>query len=259
MREKEQNQIGEVLKNAGFTPNETSIYLALLRLGKGTVSEITRAANVGRTYGYPILNTLTARGLISVSGKNPKQEYFAESPRNLYTYLEKKLEAQTKTVKEVKNLLPDLIILHNVEDRPKIRFYEGIEGLKQVYEDTLSSHERILACSTYEDMHKVLPNYFPSYYERRAKKNIFADGIVPDTPLAHERLARDREEARELKLVPHKEYPIPTEIDVYDNKVMIASWQEKLGVIIESQEIAQTLKSIFKLALLGAETIEKKK
>ena len=149
-------------------------------------------------------------------------------------------------------MLPDLIVMHNVEDRPKIRFYEGVEGLKQVYDDTLTAKHGILACSTYEDMHKVLPNYFPGYYEKRAKKNIFARGIVPDTPLSRERRIRDPQEARELAFVSQKDFPIPTEIDIYDNKVMIASWKEKLGVIIESQEIADTLKSIFELALLQA-------
>lgn len=71
---------------------------------------------------------------------------------------------------------------------------------------------------------------------------------MPNTPLAQTRLRNDKKEKRELAIVDKKEYPIPTEIDVYNNKVMIASWREKLGVIIESQEIADTLKTIFKLA-----------
>ncbi len=251
--------IGDILTKAGFNHNETMTYLALLRLGKGTVSEVTRAAGIGRTYGYPILDILATKGLVGVSGKKPKQEYFAESPRKLLSYLENNLENQKDIIGEVRHFLPDLVVLHNVEDRPKIRFYEGTAGLKEVYEDTLSAKGNIYACSTYEDMHKVLPNYFPGYYERRAKKNIFARGIVTDTPLAHIRMKKDKDEARELTLVPSKEFPIPTEIDIYDDKVMIASWREKLGVIIESQEIAETLRSIFKLALIGAKEVRLKK
>jgi len=45
---------------------------------------------------------------------------------------------------------------------------------------------------------------------------------------------------------------VPTDIEIYNNKVMIASWKEKLGIIIESQEIATTLRSVFKLALTEA-------
>jgi hypothetical protein len=58
------------------------------------------------------------------------------------------------------------------QNRPRIKFYEGTEGLKYVYEDTLTSTESIRAYATVDDMHKALPNYFPEYYKRRANKNI---------------------------------------------------------------------------------------
>ena len=40
---------------------------------------------------------------------------------------------------------------------------------------------------------------------------------------------------------------------------MIASWREKLGIIIESDEVADAMKKIFELAWIGAETLETKK
>ncbi len=36
---------------------------------------------------------------------------------------------------------------------------------------------------------------------------------------------------------------------------MIASWREKLGIIIESAEIADAMKKIFELSWLGAQRI----
>ena len=47
------------------------------------------------------------------------------------------------------------------------------------------------------------------------------------------------------------------EIDMYDNKVMIASWKEKLGIIIESEEIADAMKKVFELAWIVAQQISK--
>ena len=46
------------------------------------------------------------------------------------------------------------------------------------------------------------------------------------------------------------------EINVYDNKVMIASWREKLGVVIESAEIADAMKKIFELAWAEAKRLD---
>jgi len=258
MRIKERKQVELVLEKTGFSDKEVAIYLALLKLGHGTVSEITRTAGVSRTYGYPILDSLSTKGLAGISGKEPKQEYFAESPNKLFKYLENELESQKKLLVQVKELLPDLIVLHNVEDRPKIRFYEGIEGIKEVYEDTLTSKKEVVGFATYEELHRALPNYFPEYYTRRAEKGIFGRAIVTDTPEGRIRNKFNDKEARDIRFVP-KEYYFFPEIDIYDNKVMIASWREKLGIIIESDEIADALKKIFKLAWIGAEKLDKEK
>lgn len=258
MRIKERKQIEVILERTGFGDKEIAIYLALLKLGHGTVSEITRVANVSRTYGYMILDSLSARGLASVSGKEPKQEYIAESPNKLFKYLEGELEIQKKLLGQVKELLPDLVVLHNVENRPKIRFYEGIEGIKEVYEDTLTTKGELMGFASYEELHHAMPHYFPDYYERRAKKGIFGRGIITDTPEGRVRSRLNDKEAREIRFVP-KEYYFFPEIDIYDDKIMIASWREKLGIIIESGEIADAMKKIFKLAWIGAENLHNTK
>ena len=256
MRTQDKKQIEDLLEKTGFNAKEVKIYLSILKLGKGTVSEITRTANVGRTYGYQILNELVAKELVSISGKKPKQEYFAESPRKLLALLEKDFEKQKKVLGEIKELLPELVVLHNAEDRPKIRFYEGIDGIKEVYEDTLTSKGELLGFATYEELHKALPNYFPEYYTRRAKKGVKGRAIITDTPEGRIRNKYNKKEARNLTFVP-KEYYFYPEIDIYNNKVMIASWREKLGIIIESGEIADAMKKIFELAWLGAKSLEK--
>jgi sugar-specific transcriptional regulator TrmB len=241
-------KIESLLVRAGLTDKEAKVYLALLSLGKGTVSEIARAAGVGRTYGYAILDILTSKNLISVSGKKPKQEFVAESPRKLYEFLEGEVLHRKETLGEIKDVLPELISLHSVEDRPKVRFYEGIEGIKEVYEDTLTAKERPLrGFAKYEELHGTLKNYFPDYYKRRTAKGIFGYGIITDTPLGRERKRHDKEEAREIKLIPKEKFDISPEINIYDNKVMIVSFREKLGVIIESGEIADAMKKIFDL------------
>jgi hypothetical protein len=81
---------------------------------------------------------------------------------------------------------------------------------------------------------------------------------VPKTPIAEERMLFNKEEKREVTFVPADKYYFSPEIDIYDNKVMIASWREKLGIIIESHEIADAMKKIFELAWIGAREEAKK-
>lgn len=247
----------EMLKFLDLSEKESAVYIAMLELGRGTVAQICRTANINRTSGYDILGSLTSYGLVRVSGKEPKQEYVAESPDNLLILMEKRLADAQRRLQEAEKAVPRLKSIHCVEDRPQVKFYEGTDGLRQVYEDTLTSHEEIRAFATVDDMHKGLPNYFPTYYQRRAGKGIAIRAIVPKTEAGMERAAHDTQEKREIAFVPADTYYFSPEINIYDNKVMIASWREKLGIIIESVEIADALKKIYELAWAQAKRLDK--
>lgn len=244
------------LQNFGFSKKEAEVYIASLELGKGTVSQIARRAGINRTTAYDILAVLVARGVIMISGKEPRQEYVAEPPSSLTTYLRNEAEQLRDRIEYSETVAKDLELLRAVNNRPQIRFYEGKEGLQHVYEDTLSSTETIRAYASVEDVHATLPNYFPQYYKRRAKKDISIRGIFPYSEEAVALAARNEEEKRETVIVPAENYSFSPEINIYDDKVMIASWREKLGIIIESKEIADAMKKIYELAWIGAKKIE---
>lgn len=252
-------EIAVALNSLGFSKREVAVYLAIVELGNGTVAQISRKAGINRTTGYDILDSLANEGLVRISGKEPKQEYVVESPESIHTMLERRLEETKSQIEAAREFVPKLKSMQKVGDRPQIRFYEGIEGLKQVYEDTLTARGPMVAVAAYEDMHATLGDYFPSYYQRRAKKGIFVRGIVPATPASVERKSHDKEEARDIALVPKEQFDITPDIEIYDNKVTIASWREKLGIIIESQEIANAMKYIFELAFAEAKRLEKQK
>ncbi len=247
------------LQSFGFSKKEAGVYIALLELGKGSVSKISLKAGINRTTGYDILNSLVSKGVVSISGKEPKQEYAAESPGAITAYLKRVAEQTAQNIKKSEELLPDFDLLYAKKNRPKIRFYEGTDGLKNVYEDTLTSSESIRAYATVDDMHNALPNYFPEYYKRRANKNISIRAIVPQTPTGQERQSHDVEEKREIAFVPSNKYYFSPEINIYDNKVMIASWREKLGIIIESEEIADAMKKIYELAWAESKRLDLEK
>jgi HTH-type transcriptional regulator, sugar sensing transcriptional regulator len=255
---KKQSILEKQLQATGLSNNEVSAYLALLDLGKGTVSQISRKAGLNRTTGYDILDRLVTKRLVSISGKEPKQEYLAESPDRIENLLLDELEEKQNQLENARKTIPQLKSIHNVAGRPQIRFYEGTEGLRQVYEDTLTSNEPIRAYASVDDVHKALPNYFPQYYKRRTQKNIPIRAIFTDTPEGRELAKHDEEEIRQSTFVSAQQYGFHPEINIYDNKIMIASWREKLGIIIESGEIADAMKKIYELAWIAAKRMEEK-
>ncbi len=253
---REHSDLERSLIEIGLANKEAGVYIALLTLGHGTVSQISRRANINRTTGYDILDSLSAKGLVSISGKEPKQEYTAESPENLNKFINQEINLQHEALKRAEEIIPELKSIHNIKDRPKVFFYEGREGLEKVYEDTLTSTEPIRAYANFEYMNAGLPGYFPGYFKRRVSRGISIRAIGPKTQDNIELAKHNAEQRRETALVSKDKYDFSPEINIYDNKVMIASWREQLGVIIESAEIADAMKKIFELAWAEAQRLD---
>jgi sugar-specific transcriptional regulator TrmB len=252
-----QSELKNLLLEIDFSRKEADVYLAILALGRGTASKIAREAHILRTTVYEILSSLFNKGLVTLSGKEPKQEYVAESPDRLQEYISSQVERKQKDLKQAESvLIPQLKSIHNTGNRPKVMFYEGREGLEKVYEDTLSSHEEIRAYATYDDMQATLPGYFPDYFFRRAAKGIPIRAIFPYTKAGIDLSKDDKIQMRKTAMIPADKYYFSPEINIYDNKVMIASWKEKLGIIIESHEIADAMKKVFELAWAEAKRLD---
>ena len=106
--------------------------MAVLELGEGNIQDISKKSGVKRTTVYDILNSLKEKKLISSINKGKKAVFSAEDPRKLDGQLDEKKET-------LKKILPELLSITNLLDKkPTIKFYEGDEGIKEVYKDTLN-------------------------------------------------------------------------------------------------------------------------
>lgn len=250
----------EQLTKLGLPAKEASIYMALLELGAAcAVSTIAKKAAVNRTTAYDVLDNLEQKGLIISKISKKNRYYEALPPVKLAAYLKEQSEKFGRLAKETESLLPELNTHYHAQGgRPRVYFYEGEEGLIRVYEETLSSSEEILAYASDQANQEAVPWYFPNYYKRRAAKKIPIRALFPDTPKDRERHALDDEELRKSRLVPKEKLDFTPEINFFDNKIMIADWKEKLGIIIESEEIVKVFKQTFELAWEAAEKYHKK-
>ena len=160
--------ISQTLSQFGLTANQGKIYLALLELGEAKVQEIAKKARILRTTTYEVLEQLKQIGLISMYHRHDVRLYMAEPPRKLTHILESKQQA-------VQMALPELESLYNIGDfKPKIRYYEGLEGYKTVYEDSLKAHSKqVSAILSMQDMlDKLGENYMNSYISKRIAAHI---------------------------------------------------------------------------------------
>ena len=246
------------LTNLGFSAKEASVYLALLELGPSTTSEISRVAKINRTTGYDILESLVRDGLVNPIGESKIQKFVAENPDKVIVHLENQIKLGEQRLKQAYNLLPELFSIYNVEEKPKVKYYEGVEKVKEAFEDTLTAEVEIVGYAVGTDAFTaVSEEYLRDYFKRRVAKNIKVRVIAPDDPDTLKVTARDKEELRESLIVPRDKFYFTTETNIYNNKIIIVSWKEKFAVVIESKEIADAQKKVFELAWLGAKQYKK--
>ncbi len=236
-------EIKNILEQFGLKGKKADIYLASLELGSATVIELAKKSGVKRTTCYDILMELEKEGLIFETAKGKKRLFSGENPEKM----QKKLKERESLFSEI---LPQLKSIYNIKGtKPKIQFYEGKEGLKKVYEDTLQYSGEILAFAT-EDIVKVLGmDWAYNYIGNRIKRDIYQRAIIPRTKFIIEGFSsKDQTQNRASKLIDPQKYPFSVEINIYGfQKVALMSAKEETGLIIEGAEIYNTMKLIFEL------------
>lgn len=252
-------ELEKKLLDFGLTEKEAKVYISLLEIGTSLVTDVAKKAGIKRSTAYVVLESLAKHGLVSITERKNIRLYSPAPPERLVQNLEEKSRRLIELVGIAKSVLPELkSYFAGAGPKPKIQFFEGVEGIKSVYEDTLTSSEDIRAFASIESMHATLPGFFPDYYRRRAAKGIWINAIFPDTPEARERISHNKEEKRRASLVPADKFSFTPEVNMYDNKVVFMSLKEKFALVIESEELADAFKKIFELAWIGARKYEEK-
>ena len=228
----------KVLENLGLSEYEVSIYLAVLELGEAHIQEISRKSGVKRTSIYHLIDGLKTQGLLTEVGKGKRRLFSAASPYRL-------VELQKSKVSSVEQLIPQLLAFQSsAENKPKVSFYEGIEGIKEIHKMTLREKQTIYAWEDLDKALQVLPPHFAkTHTEERAAKKIHARCIDRDTPLAREWTAKNNVRlARESRFIESEEFG--TEINVFGNKVAFFRYDKEnpFGVVIEDKGIATAVR-----------------
>lgn len=231
------------LKKLSLSASEAKIYAALLELGTGTVSEIAKKSKLKRTSLYEILSHLKNNGFIEESRTNKKRVFSITDPRVFGS----KISEQEQVYQ---NILPEMLALAGkFPKKPKISFFEGVEGIKRVYEDTLNfPNQEILMWGAPEVMELFDTKFLENYLSKRIKKKISMRAIGPNIPMVLDIKSRDSQELRKTKIMPADSNPFEVEINLYgQHRVGIMSFKEEFGLIMESEKIYRTLKVIFEL------------
>ena len=241
----------QILDSFELNSKEIKIFTKLLELGTQPASHIAHLCDMPRNTTRSILDKLVKAGILIKTQRANVQYYATEKKERLLIAIKRRkakiIEQFDNQIQLLEQYGDELNLRHHSKSRPKITFYDGLSGLEKVYEDTLTAKNGIRSWANYDAIVDPIPNYFPSYFKRRAAKKIHMRSIHPDTEKSRAAKKRDKEELRESILLPKGQYNWTPEIQIYNNKINISSWKEKLGIIIESEEISEAMGQIFEI------------
>lgn len=242
------NYLSKELKTYGLDEKEARVYIALLEIGEANIAQLTKKSGINRSTVYLVISSLKEKGLISSIKKN-KTLFYAEDPRNMIDELDKRKE-------QLEKAMPSFLAAFSLLDKkPDIRYFEGEEGVKEIYKDILKNpNSEMLAW--YSNGYKEFFDesfFFDFFIPQRKKNKIWLRVIYPEDESMRQLSVHNVEQLRKSKFINNNKFNIECEICLYGkNKIGIISYKDRLGVIIASQSIFNTIKSIFEVMWDGA-------
>lgn len=235
--------IAQVLVESGFTEKESALYLAALELEESGMTELSKKAGLKRSTGYAIFESLQKRGILGSVETSSGTKIHPISPDMLVAKLKSQLE-------QINDVLPEIKALATkTQNRPKIKYFEGIEGYIAACEESLKTPKTTQRqIGSLSEIHKTMTKDYDLnvFLPTRIKQNIYLKALYFEEPGVEEFVDRDhKRELREIRYIPNK-YHHKTFTMIYENKVIIATTRENLiTAVIESEDIAESERQKF--------------
>jgi sugar-specific transcriptional regulator TrmB len=232
--------LATILSKIGLSEREAQVYVALLDLGPSGVVALSRKTGLNRPMVYNVLNDLKKRGLVEVEFFGIKSKFAAANPDQFDALIQ-----EHRRLFDV--ALPELLAKYKLRgSKSQIKYYEGFEGVKTVY-------ERVLRETRSGDFYYVMSDqdnwvnkditWLEDWITRRARTQLDARIILPDSKRNRYVKSMDGAWSEETRLISK---PLRSDIVIYPGAYVINSLSEPVGsIVIENEEAIATQKEIF--------------
>ncbi len=234
------------LISLGLQEKEAELYMACIEHGPSKAKDIAKYTSLNRGTTYDLARSLMKKGLLSTTQKRNITHFVAMTP-NKYI---RQLDAETEAARA---LMPAIeALLKTGSYRPTIKFFEGSEGIKQVYEETLNCTGKEIVCmvSVQEILDAVGADFLNYYTKKRVRRHIHLRCLKDPSGEVDEYIAgyssgTDALALREAYLGPEV-IDIAGNFMIFDDTVALMSTKrENFGVLLHSHEFAVMFRHIF--------------
>lgn len=237
------------LQNIGLSDKEALVYLSLVGVDNAAVLDLSKKTKLKRPTVYVILESLSKKGLVSETTVGKKTHYQAEPPERLETFVERQKLVLDENSKRLKDIIPEIkSIQREGGERPVVKYFEGKEGILSMLEEVFGSDdgkkgEYIHVIYPEDQLKEVFMNTEREKYRNlRLKRGIKSKAIYTSST------ERPSDETGDRIQINSEKYPLSCDITIYKDRLSISILGKKLsGIFIQSQDLANTLRSLFGL------------
>jgi sugar-specific transcriptional regulator TrmB len=241
----------QYLKQLDLSDVEAKLYIMLLQTGPISVRELAASSDIKRTTAYFYIDQLIEKGLIVKLITGSKKHIAAHPPENLQELVEKKI----KKANDIKKEFPDIIrkfkyVVPELKESgdAEIKYFKGIQNAKKIYEEALKTEE-LRTYVKLEETNSPFPEDIELFKNALDKnKTLVIKEIFYNSPLLEENAPEilSKHDRYSYKLMPLDLKLTSGDILIYENKVAIINYEEKVScVVLHNKDYFNTSKEFF--------------
>lgn len=238
----------EIFEKIGLTNSEAKVYLALIELGSTSKGPLVKKSRIASSKVYEIMDKLIDKGLASYVLKNKVKYFKAASPRRIKDYLEEKKKEIDKQEESFEKILPFLEKKHLfLKEEIDAEIFKGWRGLETVFEDMINTLNKgeidyVFGASKGFDTIKTR-RFYDKYQIITYKKGIKIKAIFNEDSREYFRKSKTIKKHIDARFLNQS---TPTEINIYNNKVLIIILSEiPIVIMIKGKGVASSFKQYF--------------
>lgn len=240
----------QVLAQFGLKASEQKVYLTCLAHKDGLFAqEIADKTAIKRSSVDLVIERLLDDGFLAKQKVSRRHRYVAQDPETILFKKEQVLE-------DFKNLIPFLNRLNASSNDTDIRFFEGMEGIRQMYQQGMvylrmceKKDQYILAITSGFDLTKMIPDFENFWVKRRVQSKIPVRILAPKSS---ENIATMTNDPKKLRAVKHFDdsglpYRIGIEIFSKDMVGIFSVSKPIRGIVVKDTAMATSFACLFEI------------
>ena len=223
-----------------LTPLETTLYETILQGGRLTLGAIAKASKQNRSSLYPYIDSLLEKGYIYKTVVGKRQNYSAASPEKIHKLLKQQLAG-------FESHLPFLLDIYSrAKKQPTVQVFEGKSAIFDAFK---GAYAEALYVKTFFEFERFAAVYSMQHEGRELleiirNKEVEFRGLASNSPSSQQFIEKFKDDTMKTRFMPPG-ITLPAEFFIYNQKLLIVSYERMFAVQIESEDITTFLRTLF--------------